>query len=248
MSKKGWRKMPNLSSKRLKTLLINCVEYINGIAGSDAYETLTDSVGFSATELDTLMGINFNESFEEVFGNEEDDDIEISKSRLVQIMQKYVENDANSAEPDYIREALSDICGITKEEAEILGFSYLLQEDESDEEEDVVNMTYSQLESLFNKINDKGLKPVSGYIIFTEDSFNKPYSETSRTYEVPSNCKAYQSGMGGYSIFGSCLDGTDPCVRLEGYMRGESAWKIEKCYMKKDDYDAVIALLEKDGE
>lgn len=34
-------------------------------------------------------------------------------------------------------------------------------------------------------------------------------------------------------IYGSCLDGTDQCVRLEGYMRGENAWKIDRCYMKK---------------
>ena len=62
-------------------------------------------------------------------------------------------------------------------------------------------------------------------------SFAKSYDERSRTYGVSSNNKAFQSGMGGYSIFGSCLDGTDPCVRLDGYMFGENAWKIEKCYM-----------------
>ena len=42
--------------------------------------------------------------------------------------------------------------------------------------------------------------------------------------------------MGGYSIYASCLDGTDPCVRLEGYMElehgGKGGWKVEYCYIK----------------
>ena len=44
--------------------------------------------------------------------------------------------------------------------------------------------------------------------------------------------------MGGYSIYGYCLDGTDPCVRLDRYMAvehgGVDGWKIERCYMKSD--------------
>jgi hypothetical protein len=50
--------------------------------------------------------------------------------------------------------------------------------------------------------------------------------------------------MGGYSIYASCLDGTDQCLRLEGCLRGDNAWKIEKCYMLKDDYDKLIKDLE----
>ncbi len=107
-----------------------------------------------------------------------------------------------------------------------------------------VEMSYPELSALFSSVNDKMLPPVAGYIIFTADSFDGPYSETSRTYRVSSNNKAYQSGMGGYSIYASCLDGTDPCLRLEGYLRGENAWKIEKCYMLMDDYDRLISSLE----
>ena len=107
-----------------------------------------------------------------------------------------------------------------------------------------VEMSYAELSTLFRSVNEKGLTPVVGYIVFTADSFEKPYSEVSRTYRVPSDNKAYQSGMGGYSIYGSCLDGTDPCIRLEGYMRGENAWKIEKCYMLKEDYDRILTQLE----
>ena len=107
-----------------------------------------------------------------------------------------------------------------------------------------IEMSYAELSTLFRSVNDKGLSPITGYIVFTADSFDKDYSETSRTYCVSSNNKAYQSGMGGYSIYGSCLDGTDSCIRLEGYMRGENSWKIEKCYMFKDDYDRLLTQLE----
>ena len=92
-------------------------------------------------------------------------------------------------------------------------------------------MTFAEMRSRFCETENEGKEHLSGYIVFTKDSFDKPYDERSRTYGVSSNNKAFQSGMGGYSIFGSCLDGTDPCVRLDGYMFGENAWKIEKCYM-----------------
>lgn len=107
-----------------------------------------------------------------------------------------------------------------------------------------VEMSYPELSTLFSSVNDKGLSPITGYIVFTADSFDKKYNEASRTYVVSSNNKAYQSGMGGYSIYASCLDGTDQCLRLEGYMRGENAWKIEKCYMLKEDYDRLLTQIE----
>ena len=104
-------------------------------------------------------------------------------------------------------------------------------------------MSYAELTALFRSVNDKHLEPIVGYVVFTADSFDAPYNKESRTYAISSNNKAFQSGMGGYSIYGSCLDGTDPCVRLEGYMRGENAWKIEECYMKQDDYDKLMTDL-----
>ena len=107
-----------------------------------------------------------------------------------------------------------------------------------------VEMTYAELSSLFSTVNDKKLPPIDGFIVFTPGSFDVPYNLESRTYVVSSNNKAYQADMGGYSIYASCLDGTDPCVRLEGYMRGTNSWKIEKCYMIKEDYDKLMNQLE----
>ena len=98
-------------------------------------------------------------------------------------------------------------------------------------EPQAVEMTFAEMRSRFCEAENEGKEHLSGYIVFSQDSFDEPYDERSRTYGVSSNNKAFQAGMGGYSIFGSCLDGTDPCVRLDGYMFGENAWKIEKCYM-----------------
>lgn len=109
-------------------------------------------------------------------------------------------------------------------------------------EPEQVDMTYGELCKHFREAEDKG-QHMLGFIVFTEDSFDKPYSELSRTYAVSSNNKAFQAGMGGYSIYASCLDGTDPCVRLEGYMAaekgGENGWKIERCYTKDQTREMV---------
>ncbi len=107
----------------------------------------------------------------------------------------------------------------------------------------IVEMNYQELTTLFRSVNDKGLPPIVGYVVFTENSFDKAYDEEARTYKVSSDNKAFQSGMGGYSIFASCVDGTDPCARIDLLMRDEYGWKVEKSYMLKDDYDKLIEEL-----
>ena len=107
----------------------------------------------------------------------------------------------------------------------------------------IVEMNYQELTTLFRSVNDKGLPPIVGYVVFTENSFDKAYDEEARTYKVSSDNKAFQSGMGGYSIFASCVDGTDPCARIDLLMRDEYGWKVEKSYMLKDDYDRLIEEL-----
>ena len=95
---------------------------------------------------------------------------------------------------------------------------------------------------------ERAKQSVSGFIVFTADSFKKPYAEDARTYGVSSKNKAFQDGMGGYSIYGSSLDGTDPCVRLERYMAVEKGskdgWKIERCYMMSDVVEQTKPLLQ----
>ena len=116
------------------------------------------------------------------------------------------------------------------------------------ENKETKEVTYSELVSYFKAVeHSKTGKRLSGYIVFTEDSFTTPYSELARTYRVSSDNKAFQPGMGGYSIYGSALDGTDPCVRLEQYMAvergGKNGWKIERCYVKTEDLEQVKDLI-----
>ena len=106
------------------------------------------------------------------------------------------------------------------------------------EEDTITELSYGDLKTLFRETEEARIgKHAVGYIVFTEDSFTKPYSEESRTYVISSDNKAFIPNMGGYSIFASCLDGTDPCVRLDHYMTaehgGEDGWKIERCYIKE---------------
>ena len=106
-----------------------------------------------------------------------------------------------------------------------------------------VEMSYEEMTSKFREAEREGSGHVTGYIVFSEDSFDRPYPVEARTYVVSSNNKAFQAGMGGYSIYASSLDGSDPIIRLEGYMRnergGKDGWKIERCYMKEDSREIM---------
>lgn len=78
--------------------------------------------------------------------------------------------------------------------------------------------------------------PLKAVIVFTEDSFTVPYTEKERSYKVSSNNKYWLPGFCSNSIFGDCLDGTDPGVRLDRYMfpvEGEG-WKVEYCYFVEE--------------
>lgn len=110
-------------------------------------------------------------------------------------------------------------------------------------EPEPVEMTYAEVKKLFQEAESEGKKHLICRVVFTEDSFNSPYSEAARTYEFSSNNKAFIPGMGGYSIFGSAIDGSDNGVRLEQYMAaehgGKDGWKIEKCYLMEDKREVI---------
>ena len=100
-------------------------------------------------------------------------------------------------------------------------------------------LTWSEFEKTMYEFNEshgytvKGTKErLSGVIVFTEDSYSKPYTETQRSYRTDSDQKAFLPHQLGYSIFGDCLDGTDLGVRLDWYMRDpKMPWKVEYCYL-----------------
>ena len=104
-------------------------------------------------------------------------------------------------------------------------------------------MNYGELKQIFRKL--KAISPrddLTAHIIFTEDSFAKEYPLLSRTYSISSDNKAFWPNMGGYSIFGNCLDETDQGVRLDYYMAEErdiNGWKVEDCYILEWMRDAT---------
>lgn len=104
-------------------------------------------------------------------------------------------------------------------------------------------MDYAELKHIFRELKRSyPKKDLTAHIIFTEDSFDDSYPLLSRTYTFTSDNKAFWSKLGGYSIFASCLDGTDQRVRLDWYMAEEgnqNGWKIEECYILEQMQDAA---------
>lgn len=104
-------------------------------------------------------------------------------------------------------------------------------------------MNYLELKAAFQEWNRENHKEaLTAHIIFTVDSFDREYPLLSRTYAVSSYNKAFRPHMGGYSIFGDSLDGTDLGVRLEGYMAEEGnpgGWKVEDCYILEQMRDTA---------
>lgn len=105
-------------------------------------------------------------------------------------------------------------------------------------------MTYTEWKAAMRAHEqDCPAEHLTGILVFTQDSFDRVFPRLSRAYLVGSNNKAFQPNMGGYSIFASCLDGTDPCVRLERLMAAETGragdWKIEDCFILEQLRDAA---------
>lgn len=117
-------------------------------------------------------------------------------------------------------------------------------------EPELEELTYQEMKKRFSQCEStrkQGERPMLGYIVFTEDSYDTHYTETSRTYIVSSDNKAFQSNAGGYSIYGTSKDLKDANVRLEAYMRdergGKDGWKVEKCFIVKDDSHQILDVI-----
>lgn len=79
----------------------------------------------------------------------------------------------------------------------------------------------------------KGVGPtITAVAVIAESSFDKHYSEISRSYAFTNQNKAFIADQCSNSIFANCLDGTDSGVRLDWYVPSE--WKVEYCYLKEE--------------
>lgn len=114
-----------------------------------------------------------------------------------------------------------------------------------------VSMTYWKMKACFRAV-ERNKRHITGYIVFSPASFEQEYSLESRTYAVSSDNKAFQANMGGYSIYGSSLDRSDPYVRLEQYMVAEhggvDGWQIERCYMSRKDFELAQFFMRNEPE
>ena len=114
-----------------------------------------------------------------------------------------------------------------------------------------VNLTYQKLREYFRAAERNG-QHLTGYIVFSQASFDKAYSLESRTYVVSSDNKAFWSKVGSRSIFASVLDGSDPNVRLDCFMAAEQGgpdgWRIERCYMMADEIERAKNMLRKERD
>lgn len=134
-----------------------------------------------------------------------------------------------------------EVCIVCNEEGKINGMA-LNRAIRAEETE--VDMSYGELVSKFREAERKSDgKHLTGYVVISEESFNEPYPVESRTYEISSDNKAFQPNMGGYSIYASAIDGSDPMVRLERYLAAEKGgadgWKIERCYLKEQSREIL---------
>ena len=97
-------------------------------------------------------------------------------------------------------------------------------------------ITWNELCKTMWKFNEehgyrtKGNKErLEAVVVFTEDSFTKPYTVEERSYQLTSDNKAFLPDQLSNSIFGNCLDGNDLGVRLDWYMHTD--WKVDYCYL-----------------
>ena len=85
-----------------------------------------------------------------------------------------------------------------------------------------VDLPYRTMKYYF-EVTERAGQHLTGYIVFSQDSFSKKYPLESRTYVVDSDNKAFRPGMAGYSIFASSLDGSDRGGKA-GMLYGGRAW------------------------
>lgn len=92
--------------------------------------------------------------------------------------------------------------------------------------------TWNEIQDMFfeyNREHPSDDEYLTAVAVITPDSFDKPYSETERSYKFTSNNYGFQSGKISNSIWADCLDGKDLGVRLDWYLY--DGWKVDYCYL-----------------
>ena len=75
-------------------------------------------------------------------------------------------------------------------------------------------------------------KRLNAVVVFKQGSwFNREYTEDERSYRFSSDNKYFIQGMGGQSIYATCI-GDKENIRLDWYL-GE--WEVDYCYIEGDE-------------
>ena len=104
---------------------------------------------------------------------------------------------------------------------------------------EIKKITFEELRNYFivhNKTHDYWKDKIEAVIVFTEDSFDREYSEESRSYKINNDNKTFRNCISN-SLFGYCLEGTDQGVRLDHYMEyygNKPGWKVDYCYLVEE--------------
>ena len=100
-------------------------------------------------------------------------------------------------------------------------------------------MTFNELRDFFiehNKTHDWTRDILKGVVVFTPDSFDREYSEESRSYKFKSDQKTFRNCCSN-SLYASSLDRIDQGVRLDWYMEyygNKDGWKVDYCYLVEE--------------
>lgn len=91
---------------------------------------------------------------------------------------------------------------------------------------------HNELNNVTSQYGDKN--PLTCVIVFKNESWPKrkrDYTVEERSYEFSSDNKRFIPGMGGNSIFATCLDGySDALIRLDYYL---GDWVVDYCYIRE---------------
>ena len=106
------------------------------------------------------------------------------------------------------------------------------------EDTEIEKLTYRKLYDIMCDYNRRfpNTNGLSAIIVYKQDNFTVPYTEEQRSYRVWNSNKAFKSGMLSNSLYGDCIDGSDPGVRLDAYN-----WSVEYCYLEKESYEQTLS-------
>ena len=86
-------------------------------------------------------------------------------------------------------------------------------------------LTFGEMVTIMRQAR-RNNQDLSAVIVYAKSNWEQEYSLESRSYVTSNTCKYFCEDKISKSYFGTCLDGTDPCVRLDHY-----DWQVEYCYI-----------------